>query len=153
MEDVKIQAGDFLIYEDIESYEEEKIIITFVDYEKDIIKYKSEKNFNKEFSDNISFVSRTPFYRKYKILVVDDYDDLLYAKLSVFENLQIGDYFLEINSLTNEDEFILKEDSSTYHQILKELEKDSDEITIQMSHFHIGYAILNGRKFKGYIDT
>lgn len=153
MEDVKIQPGDFLFFQDIDSLEEEKIIITFVNEEKDLIKYKSEKNLDKEYTDKYSSMSRTVFFRKYRILAVDDYDDIIHAKLSVIENIQFGDYYLEANNFTIEDEFIIKLGSSTYHQIFHELEKESNEITILMNHFHIGYAILNGRKFRGYIDS
>jgi hypothetical protein len=153
MEELKFQVGDFLFFEDIDSDEEEKIIITAVDYENNIIRYKSEINFNEEISVSTSFMLDTLFYRNYKILEVDDYNGFYYAKLSAIENLQIGEFIIEINSLTKEDVFIIKKGSSTYLQMLHELENNSNEITILMNHFHIGYAVLNGSKIKGYIDT
>ena len=153
MEELKFQVGDFLFFEDIDSDEEEKIIITAVDYENNIIRYKSEINFNEEISVSTSFMLDTLFYRNYKILEVDDYNGFYYAKLSAIENLQIGEFIIEIYSLTKEDVFIIKKGSSTYLQMLHELENNSNEITILMNHFHIGYAVLNGSKIKGYIDT
>jgi hypothetical protein len=153
MEDVKMQEGDFYYNENIDSNERQKMIITMVDYEKDVLRYRNVNNFDKEFSINISVISRVPFFRRFNILEVVDYEDVIYAKLSLIDNLQIGGLILDLQKLNIEYEFIIKKGFSTYHQIIQEIEKDSGEVTIMMNNFYVGFAVVNGRKFKGYIDA
>jgi hypothetical protein len=152
MEKVKLRPGDYYIVSPIDDDDsEEKIFITEVNYVKDEIKLRYEKNIEIEYSNTLSNHSNTVFCRTYNIIEVEVFDSFLLATLTQDAFIQLSEsIFIFIQP--EEDKFLIGKDSYFYNNFIREINLNSSQITLTLPYFSYGKAVVNGRSFYGFID-
>ena len=152
MEDAKVQVGDYYVITNLENDIDEKIFITEVNYVNNEIKCRNENFIEEEYSDKLSNISNIFFYRKYNIIDIKVFNSFLLAKLTPDAYIILSDSII-IKTNPKIDEFLIDKKSRFFNQFIAEINLNSSQIILEMPHFFLGKAIVNGKVFNGYIEV